>query len=148
MPPEDHWFFGGRRFKGGAWGPHGFNPVVGMLLSKGGGLLPLFVLHLLAAQPRYGNDIMAEIERRTEGRWSANPGAIYPLLELFEQQGLVESKWESPAKRTRRFYRLTDAGQAELHRLKEVMRPKFEEVIVVLGRLMADLYAENNQEDD
>ena len=27
-------------------------------MSKGGGLLPLFVLHLLAEKPRFGNDIM------------------------------------------------------------------------------------------
>ena len=140
--PEQHWFFGGRRFKGGPWGPQGFNPMVGMFLSKGGGLLPLFVLHLLAQQARYGNEIMQEIEVRTEGRWSANPGAIYPLLEMLEQQGLVASEWEAPHKRTRRFYRLTDTGQVELSRLKEIMRPKLEEVIVILGRLLADLYEE------
>lgn len=142
--PEHHWFFGGRRFKGGPWGPHGFNPMVGMFLSKGGGLLPLYVLHLLSKQARYGNEIMNEIEVRTEGRWSPNPGAIYPLLDMFEQQGLVESTWEDPTKRTRRFYRLTDTGQTELSRLKEVMRPKLEEVIVVLGRLLADLYEEES----
>jgi DNA-binding PadR family transcriptional regulator len=140
--PEHHWFFGGRRFKGAPWGPQGFNPMVGMFLSKGGGMLPLYVLHLLSQQSRYGNEIMNEIEIRTEGRWSTNPGAIYPLLDMFEQQGLVESEWEDPTKRTRRFYRLTDTGQAELNRLKEVMRPKLEEVIVILGRLLKDLYAE------
>lgn len=105
-------------------------------------MLPLYVLHLLSQQSRYGNEIMNEIEIRTEGRWSTNPGAIYPLLDMFEQQGLVESEWEDPTKRTRRFYRLTDTGQAELNRLKEVMRPKLEEVIVILGRLLKDLYAE------
>jgi hypothetical protein len=64
QPPENHWFFGGRRFKGGPWGPQGFNPMVGMVLSKGGGLLPLLVLHLLSRQARYGNEIMNEIEVR------------------------------------------------------------------------------------
>jgi PadR family transcriptional regulator PadR len=142
QPPEDHWFFGGRRFKGSPWGPQGFNPIVGMVLSKGGGLLPLLVLHLLSRQARYGNEIMNEIEVRTEGRWSANPGAIYPLLDMLEQQGLVESEWESPAKRTRRFYRLTETGHTELTQLKEVMRPKLEEIIIVLGKLLSDLYEE------
>ena len=140
--PEQHWFFGGRRFKGGPWGPYSFNPLVGMFLSKGGGLLPLLVLHLLSKQPRYGNDIMNEIEERPEGRWSANPGAIYPLLDMLEQQGLVQSEWEDATKRTRRFYRLTNTGQTELTRLKDVMRPKLEEVVVILGRLLADLYEE------
>lgn len=142
QPPEQHWFFGGRRFKAGPWGPQGFNPLVGTFLSKGGGLLPLLVLHLLAEQARYGNDIMSEIEARTQGRWSANPGAIYPLLELLEQGGLVESEWEAPHKRTRRFYRLTEQGRAEFAWLKEVMRPKLEEAMTTFQRLLADLYAE------
>jgi len=142
QPPEDHWFFGGRRFKGEPWGPEGINPMLGMFLSKGGGLLPLFVLYLLSQQPRYGNEIMSELETRTEGRWSANPGAIYPLLDMFEQQGLVKSEWEDATKRTRRFYRLTESGEIELNRLKEVMRPKLEEVIIIVGKLLEDLYAE------
>jgi DNA-binding PadR family transcriptional regulator len=100
------------------------------------------VLHLLAQQARYGNEIMTELETRTEGRWLANPGAVYPLLDLLEQQGLVTGEWEDPQKRTRRFYRLTTTGQAELEQLKEVMRPKLEEVIVILGKLLANLYAE------
>ncbi len=142
QPPEEHWFFGGRRFKGGPWGPQGFNPIIGMFLSKGGGLLPLYVLHLLAEQARYGNEIMNEIEQRTEGSWSANPGAIYPLLDMLEKRGLVKSEWEAPNKRTRRFYHLTETGRIELVQLKEVMRPKLEEVIIILGRLLSDLYSE------
>lgn len=144
QPPEHHWFFGGRRFKGGPWGPQGFNPLVGIFLSKGGGLLPLFVLHLLAEQARYGNEIMSEIETRTQGRWTANPGAIYPLLELLEKRGLVESEWEEPHKRTRRFYRLTDKGRTELAWLKEVMRPRLEEALATVQQLLADLYVEES----
>lgn len=141
--PEKHWLFGGRRFKPwakGTWGPPSlFNPFVADLMSKGGGLLPLFVLHLLAEKPRYGNDVMREIEERTHGRWGPNPGAIYPLLAVMEQGGLVVGEWEDPDKRTRRVYRLTPEGQQELERLKEVMRPKLEEAINVLRELHEDL---------
>ena len=94
-----------------------FNPFVAIVMSKGGGLLSLYVLHLLAEKPRYGNDIMREIEERTRGRWGANPGAIYPMLTLMEERGLVEGAWEDPQKRTRRIYSLTIAGREELERL-------------------------------
>jgi DNA-binding PadR family transcriptional regulator len=147
-PPEEHWLFGGRRFKPwatGRWGSPGrFNPFVADLMSKGGGLLPLFVLHLLAEKQRYGNDIMREIEERTQGHWGPNPGAIYPLLSLMEDGGLITGGWEDPNKRTRRIYRLTDAGKRDLERLKEVMRPKLEEAINILRDLSDEL--ENNEE--
>ena len=146
VAPEKHWLFGGRRFKpwiSGRCGPPGlFNPFVATILSKGGGLLSLFVLHLLAEKPRYGNDIMRQIEERTRGRWGSNPGAIYPLLDAMERRGLVEGKWEDPEKRTRRIYRLMPAGEPELERLKEVMRPKLEEAIRIMRHLHDELEIE------
>ena len=149
VPPEKHWLFGGRRFKpwaSGRWGPPGlFNPFVAEMLSKGGGLLSIYVLHLLAEKPRYGNDIMREIEERTQGRWGANPGAIYPLLTAMEDSGLVVGEWQDPDKRTRRIYRLTPQGHQELARLKEVMRPKLEEAISVLKDFYDDLSTEEEE---
>ncbi len=143
IAPEKHWLFSGRRFKpwiSGTWGPPGhFNPFVSVVLTKGGGLLSLYVLHLLAEKPRFGNDIMREIEERTQGRWASNPGAIYPLLTAMEERDLVEGAWEDSHKRTRRIYSLTPAGREELERLHAVMRPKLEEAIKVLQGLCNDL---------
>jgi DNA-binding PadR family transcriptional regulator len=142
--PRDHWFFGGRRFL--AWlaagGPAYMNPFVGLVLSKGGGLLPLYVLHLLARKPRYGNDIMRELELRSQGTWSSNPGAVYPLLRLLERHGLLKGEWEDPDKRTRRIYCLTDRGGKEYAELKELMRPGLQEALQVLQALYDDVYAE------
>ncbi len=143
VAPEEHWVFKGRRFKpwnsGNLGAPGLFNPIVAMVLSRGGGLLSLYVLHLLAEKPRYGNDIMKEIEVRTRGGWGANPGAVYPMLTSMEESGFVEGEWEDPEKRTRRIYRLTSEGKDELERIKEVMRPKLEDAIQVLRHLNADL---------
>jgi PadR family transcriptional regulator PadR len=143
VAPEEHWLFGGRRFKpwfSDKWCPPDvFNPFVAVVLSKGGGLLSLYVLYLLAEKPRYGNDIMREIEERTQGQWGPNPGAVYPLLTAMEERGLVEGAWEDPQKRTRRIYSLTPAGHEELERLKEIIRPKLEEAINVLRDLCDDL---------
>jgi DNA-binding PadR family transcriptional regulator len=144
--PEEHWLFSGRRFKpwfSRKWGRPGlFNPFVAVVLSRGGGLLSLYVLHLLMQKARHGNDIMREIEDRTKKGWGANPGAIYPLLSEMEDGGMVEGTWEDREKRTRRIYRITPAGKEELKRLKEVMRPKLEEAIHILRELSGDLEIE------
>lgn len=136
--PEDHWAFGGRRFNPWRQGMDTFNPLVASLLSKGGGLLPLLVLHLLSKQERYGNELMELINERTNGQWVANPGAIYPLMTVLEEQGLIAGEWEDPRKRTVRIYRLTPSGSEELERMKAVIRPKIDEAIEVLQSLTQD----------
>ncbi|MHB9090929.1 MAG: PadR family transcriptional regulator [Chloroflexota bacterium] len=140
---QDHWVFGGRRFR--QWGAGGeeTNPFVAAILSRGAGLLALYVLQLLKEQPRHGNDIMRQIEQRTMGSWASNPGAIYPLLSSMEENGLVRSGWEDPDKRTRRVYQLTDEGMRELERLRRVLRPRVMEAIEVLHVLYDDLYGED-----
>jgi DNA-binding PadR family transcriptional regulator len=141
--PEEHWFFGGRRFRG--WHataePGTFNPFVGLMLAKGGGLLPLVVLHLLERKPHYGNEIMKEIQKHTRGRWVTNPGVIYPMLGFMEERGLVQGAWEDETRRTRRFYHTTSRGSEELARLKEVMQPRLMEALDILQGLLEDLYA-------
>jgi DNA-binding PadR family transcriptional regulator len=133
--PEDHWAFGSRRFSPWHQGVDTFNPFVASLLSKGGGLLPLLVLHLLAQAPRYGNELMDLITEGTQGRWMSNPGAIYPLMAKLENEGLVAGKWTDPRKRTTRVYQLTADGEEELQRLKAIIRPKLQEAIQVLTEL-------------
>lgn len=143
--PEDHWALGGRRFSPWHQGLDEFNPFVASILSKGGGLLPLYVMHLLSQQPRYGNEVMEKITERTGGQWVANPGAIYPLMTTLEEQGLIVGEWDDPTKRTVRIYRLTEAGAKELARLKAIVRPKLEEAVEVMQGLAQDL---NGTEDE
>ncbi len=141
---HEHWFFGGRRFL--AWwapgGPPSVNPFVGLMLSKGGGILPLLVLHLLSEGHRYGNDIMRRIEAHTMGTWAGNPGAIYPLLRLLERQGLLKGEWQDQTKRTRRIYQLTKAGREEHATLKELLKPGLQEAVEVMQALFDELYGE------
>jgi DNA-binding PadR family transcriptional regulator len=137
--PERHWIFGGRRFSPWHQGMDSFNPFVASLLSKGGGLLPLYVMHLVSQKPRYGNEIMEILAERTGGQWVANPGAIYPLLTLLERQGFIEGQWEDPQKRTVRIYTLTKTGADELARLKAIVSPKIAETIKVLQDFIQDM---------
>ena len=137
--PEEHWAISGRRFSPWHQGIDTFNPFVASLLSKGGGLLPLYLMQLLSERPRYANELMNLITERTGRQWVANPGAIYPLMNHLEQHGLVEGKWEDSHKRTIRIYHLTESGREELARLKSIVRPKLEEAIVVMQDLVNDL---------
>ena len=137
--PEEHWIFGGRRFSPWHQGIDAFNPFVASLLSKGGGLLPLYVLHLVALQPRYGNEIMELLAARTNGQWVSNPGAIYPLLGLLEREGFITGAWEDPDKRTVRVYTITPSGHDEAERITTIVAPKLEETIAILQELLTDL---------
>jgi DNA-binding PadR family transcriptional regulator len=139
--PEDHWIFGGRRFSPWHQGMETFNPFVATLLSKGGGLLPLYVLHLISQKPRYGNEIMDQLAERTNGQWVSNPGAIYPLLNLLEKEGFIDGKWEDPDKRTVRIYTIAPLGQAEVSRIEMIVMPKLTETLQVLQDLISDLQA-------
>lgn len=139
--PEHHWAFKGRRFTPWHQGDEDYNPFVASILSKGGGLLPLYVLHLLYLQPRYGNEIMNLISEKTTGHWTANPGAIYPLMTVLENQKLVEGRWEDPKKRTVRVYHITETGIRELAQISAIMLPKLRESIRVFENIAVDLEA-------
>jgi len=145
--PEEHWIFGGRRFSPWHQGMDSFNPFVANLLSKGGGLLPLYVLHLVAQKPRYGNEIMDLLAGRTNGQWVSNPGAIYPLLTLLERESFISGEWEDPEKRTIRVYTITQAGQEEVTRIKTIVLPKIEETISVLQELAKDLQGQEMESE-
>ncbi len=146
--PEDHWAFGGRRFKPWHQGVDSFNPFVASLFSQGGGLLPLVVLYMLAEQPRYGNEIMSLITERTAGQWTANPGAIYPLMTELENREFIAGEWEDPRKRTVRIYKLTALGEQELQRVKAIVHPKLTEAITVLQSLVEDFNANDAETDE
>lgn len=80
-------------------------------------LLPLLVLHFAKQEPTYGNQLIDRITTLTGGVLTVNPNTMYPLLRDFEAKGLIEGQWEHPERRSRRFYSLTPAGEAELARL-------------------------------
>ncbi|MFD9908056.1 PadR family transcriptional regulator [Streptomyces sp. NPDC059063] len=78
------------------------------------GVLDLCLLALIAERPRYGYEF---VEALTEsGLDLVSEGSIYPLLARMERAGLVDS-YRAPSAAggaPRKYYRLTDAGHAEL----------------------------------
>jgi len=103
-------------------------------------VFPLLVLHLIAREPAYGNRLIEEIERITEGVISVNPNTIYPLLRELEARGLISGDWEHPDRRTRRYYSITAAGRRERTRLAAELEPFLDSVIRSVTLIKRELY--------
>ena len=101
----------GRRWERGFGGPGPFgrgHGRPGRPLEQGD--LRWIALDLIAAQPRYGYEVIKEIEDAMHGHYAPSPGAVYPMLTLLEETGLISSE----SKGSKRLYHLTDLGKAEL----------------------------------
>jgi len=113
------------------------DPFVGDLRRRG--LLQLLVLHFLAGGPSYGHELMERVRDATGGLVDPNPNTMYPLLRTLEQDGVLAGEWEHPGRRSRRFYRLTDAGRAERDRLAAELGPRLDAVAAGIEHLRAEL---------
>lgn len=79
------------------------------------GSLELVVLHLLAPGEAYGYEIVSKLAAETNGALEVTDGTLYPVLYRLERAGFVSVRWETPQRGVpRKYYRLTDAGRAEL----------------------------------
>lgn len=103
------------------------------------GLLPLMVLHYVAREPCYGNQLIDRIAWLTAGMVAVNPNTMYPLLRALESRGLVAGDWEVPGRRGRRFYRITPAGQDERRRLASGLGPHLDAVAASVEVIRAEL---------
>jgi DNA-binding PadR family transcriptional regulator len=126
----------GARAAGAAKG----DPLLGEL--RRGGLLPMLVLHFLADGPSYGNQLMERVSRVTGGLVAVNPNTMYPLLRSLESRGLIAGEWEHPERRSRRFYRLTEDGEAERSRLAADLRPYLDAVARSVDLIRTELLGE------
>lgn len=115
------------------------DPLVGEL--RRAGLLPALVLHLLAEDRSYGNQLMDRVSALTGGLVTVNPNTMYPLLRDLEARGLIAGEWEHPERRSRRFYRRTDDGAVEHERLRGELAPRLEAVAAAVALLRQELGA-------
>jgi len=79
------------------------------------GLLEFLVLKIVSGTTVY----VADILRRLAGtEFATQEGTLYPLLSKLRREGHVEYQWqESESGPPRKYYRLTDAGHAQLAEL-------------------------------
>jgi DNA-binding PadR family transcriptional regulator len=72
------------------------------------GDLKFALLDLLQERPKYGYELMKELEEKAGGFYTPSAGAIYPTLQMMEERGWVTSETVDGKK----VYTLTDAGRA------------------------------------
>ena len=98
------------------------------------------VLHYVATEPCYGNQLMERIVALTSGALAVNPNTMYPLLRQLESRGLIEGQWEHPERRSRRYYAITDEGQAEYERLRVDVRPFLDSLARSIDEIAREVY--------
>jgi PadR family transcriptional regulator, regulatory protein PadR len=103
-------------------------------------VFPVLVLHLLSEESDHGSGLMARIDALCAGLLAVNTNTIYPLLRRLEERGFIVGEWEHPTKRSRRYYRITDAGRARLERIKTGMLPYLDTLAGSIARLRNELY--------
>lgn len=97
-----------------------------------GHLRTLILAGIATREPQHGYAIIASLRDVTDGVFSLNEGAVYPLLHQLEADGLVSSDWDTSTGRRRRSYALTRAGRAQLRRDAEEWLQFRESVDIVL----------------
>ena len=114
--------------------------LLGDVLARG--FLSAYLLHLCNERPRHGNEILQEIEVRTDGLWNPSSGGIYTVLRKLEKRGLLEGSWQAGVTRERRVYRVTDQGRDALEEFRQLAPPRIAAASRVLEIVATDLLAE------
>jgi DNA-binding PadR family transcriptional regulator len=147
MSKPDDWdfgqFFGG--FGRGPRGPRGSWKHWG---GPGGrrrapifesGELKFIILRLLREKPRHGYDVIKALEERMWGCYTPSAGAVYPTLQMLEDQGYVRGV-ETDGKKV---YHITSEGERFLdehrHTLDDIFERLRETVRDFAGGAMGDL---------
>ena len=124
----------------------GFVGGPGMRMAKmlASGDLQLIILALLSEKPRYGYEIIKQIEEHSSGMYSPSPGMVYPALTYLEETGYAASESEG----TKKLYKITEAGTAQLNKNRASVEETLDQ-LSRFGKKMADFqkrYAEENEE--
>ncbi|MEU6138820.1 PadR family transcriptional regulator [Streptomyces sp. NPDC047081] len=73
------------------------------------GRVPSLLLAALLDGPAHGYELMDRLESSSGGTWRPSPGSVYPLLQSFEDSGLVEAS----EVQGRRVFALTERGREQ-----------------------------------
>ena len=79
------------------------------------------ILNLLSENERmYGYEITQKVKQITQGELLLKEGALYPTLHKLETDGLLETSTLVVGNRVRKYYALSQDGEAEvLNKLEE-----------------------------
>jgi PadR family transcriptional regulator, regulatory protein PadR len=73
------------------------------------------ILSILTDGESYGYAIVKRVAELSDGTLQWTEGMLYPLLHRLERQGYIEGYWgAAETGRKRKYYRITQTGQAHL----------------------------------
>ncbi len=82
------------------------------------GVISYLVFELLDERPRYGYEILKEINEISGGHWEPSYGSVYPILYTFEEEGWAK-RIEREDEPDRKYFELTEAGRAKLEEKRD-----------------------------
>ncbi len=95
----------------------------------------LALLALINEEPRHGYELIRAVEDMTGGAYAPSPGAVYPTLQMLEEEGLIKqakpkgkSTGDDGETGGKKPFKATKAGKAEL-------KDRSDEVDQLMGRL-------------
>ncbi|MGD6805435.1 MAG: PadR family transcriptional regulator [Candidatus Bathyarchaeia archaeon] len=85
-------------------------------------LLDIQLLRIIQAEPTWGYKIKKQVENQFSIK--IRHGALYPMLNLLEEKGFVESQKQQKDGRQRKVYTITADGQSYLSTFYSVLQGK------------------------
>ncbi|MFX1485507.1 MAG: PadR family transcriptional regulator [Promethearchaeota archaeon] len=96
-------FWHGRGLGRGIWHKKRISPVEFLMLV------------MLKEKPRYGYEIIQELDDKFKGQWTPKTGTVYPALQRLEKRDLISGALEeSESGPSRKIYSLTSEGEGIL----------------------------------
>ena len=132
----------GKGFMEGGMGGRGF----GMGRKLASGDLQLLILKLLDEKPRYGYEIIKELDERSKGFYVPSPGMVYPALTYLEELGNATVAADG----ARKLYSITESGKEHLTKnlaAADALFAQFGRVGERMDRVRRALDAEDSGED-
>ena len=79
------------------------------------GSTTLLVLSLLAPGDKYGYEMIAALEEKSDHTFTLKEGTLYPILHSLEKEGAVTAyEKEAPSGRKRKYYAITPRGRERI----------------------------------
>ena len=86
------------------------------------GVMEMLVMQLLSDGPDYGYQLLTRLADTPSGLLKVKEGTLYPILYRLEEDGMLESGWQTGEGRAtpKKMYTLTEKGQKELLRQRQI----------------------------
>lgn len=102
------------------------------------GSLDTIIIKLLSENDQmYGYEITQKVKIITEGQFKITEGALYPALHRLEAQGLLDTETKSIGNRMRKYYKLTEKGEKEVHSFVKDMEAFIQSMQIIINPKLA-----------